>query len=106
MKTIYGAMVFAVLGVSGCMSEPPAKEVVYTPPEASGLPGVRPYPGPEDICQVIGENELTGEYLDHTATLVGCPKHETGAIADRLAEGGMQVDEVGAWVLISIPSGI
>ena len=81
----------------------PSQPQTFPPPEASGLVAVAPYPGPDDICRVIGENELTQEYLDHTATLVGCPKRETGAIADRQAEGGVIVGQEGSWVLISIP---
>lgn len=76
----------------------------YTPPEDAGLVAVRPYPGPSDVCQVIGENDLTNRHLDHTATLVGCPSIETGAIKDRIAEGGAVVDKIGDWVLLSIPT--
>lgn len=83
----------------GCATAP---AVEYTPPEASGLVGVGGYPGPDDICQVIGENDLTIEYLDHTQTLVGCPNHETGAIADRLAEGAVELETIGAWTLFTI----
>ena len=75
----------------------------YTSPEASGLSGLRNYPAPDDICQVIGENELSSSYLDHTSLLIGCPVHEKGAIDDRLAEGAMQVGQVGAWVLLTVP---
>lgn len=78
-------------------------EVVYTPPAASGLVSVRPYPGPLDVCKVIGENDLTRQYLDDSATLVGCPVGETGAIRDRQREGGEIVAQEGAWVLISVP---
>ena len=83
--------------VTACASTPD-----YSSPEASGLIGVRPYPGPNDVCQVIGENELTNQYLDHTEILVGCPIGESGAIKDRNNEGGTIVDLVGQWVLISI----
>ena len=81
----------------------PSQPQTFPPPEASGLVAGAPYRGPDDICRVIGENELTQNYLDHTATLVGCPKRETGAIADREAEGGVIVGQEGSWVLISIP---
>ena len=37
----------------------PSQPITYTPPDASGLVSVRPFPGPADICQVIGENDLT-----------------------------------------------
>ncbi|MFG5383902.1 hypothetical protein [Yoonia sp. R2-816] len=86
------------MAVTGCDMDPP-----YSPLEASGLVSVRPYPMPADVCQVIGENELTVEYLDDAAILIGCPAVETGAIADRLAEGAMQITQVGEWVLFSQP---
>jgi len=86
--------------LAGCATEP-----VYSPPDASGLVAVRAYPGPTDVCQVIGENDLTGEFLGDASILVGCPNLETGAIADRLAEGGDEVAVIGEWTLISIPTG-
>lgn len=75
----------------------------YSPPESSGLVGVRPYPTPDDVCQVIGENELTSDYLDHTTVLIGCPVSEAGAIRDRLSEGGERLETIGDWVLLLIP---
>lgn len=76
----------------------------YTEPGASGLIGVRPFPNPDDVCQVIGESDLTSELLDDAAILVGCPKHERGAIGDRLREGGQVVGQAKHWTLISIPT--
>lgn len=84
----------------GCAAEP---EAIYTPPEASGLVAVRAYPGPVDVCQVIGENALTADLLDHTQLLIGCPTHETGAIADRQSEGAVPLEVVGAWQLLAVP---
>ncbi|MEO1536393.1 MAG: hypothetical protein AAFR73_01580 [Pseudomonadota bacterium] len=81
-----------------------AESAVYTPPEASGLVGVRPYPIAADVCQVIGENDLTRDFLDDNALLVGCPRHETGAIADRQREGGVIVGQQGSWVLLNVPT--
>lgn len=75
----------------------------YGPPEASGLVAVRPFPGPEDVCQIIGENALTSDYLDDSSTLIGCPRAETGAIADRKAEGAQVLGEAGDWLLLSVP---
>ena len=75
----------------------------YTPPEDSGLVGVRPYPMPDDVCIVIGENEATQAFLDDAALLIGCPKHEFGAIEDRLAEGARLVAHREHWSLFSIP---
>ena len=88
--------------LAACETQP--DEVVYTPPAASGLVAVRPYPGPLAVCKVIGENDRTRNYLDDSATLVGCPVGETGAIRDRQREGGRIVGQEGAWVLISVPN--
>jgi hypothetical protein len=109
MKRIYVA-VFTGLTMMGCTSpmtldygsEP--TRFGYTEPEASGLIGVRPYPNPDDVCMVIGENALTVELLDDAAILVGCPKHERGAIGDRLRDGGQVVGQAKHWTLISIPT--
>jgi hypothetical protein len=90
----------ALLLLAACVSKP---EASFSPPEASGLEGGRNYPGDEDVCQVIGENSLTQEYLDDSATLIGCPRAEAGAIADRKAEGATVLTEVGEWVLLSVP---
>ena len=75
----------------------------YTPPEDYGLASVRPYPNPDDVCQVIGETPLVVEYLDHTSLLIGCPIHEVGAMQDRQSEGAVPVRLVGRWLLFSIP---
>jgi len=85
----------------GCMVVLPA--CVYSPPEDSGLVPVRPYPTSADVCQVVGENEMTQAYLDDSATLIACPNHERGAINDRLSEGGQIVGPARKWTLISIP---
>jgi len=75
----------------------------YTPPEASGLIGVRPYPQPDDVCMVIGENALTNRFLDDSRLLIGCPKHERGALADRRREGAEIVAHARHWTLLSVP---
>ena len=87
------------------MTAPDPKVTLHpdTAPAQSGLVAVRPYPLPSDVCQVIGENDLTNRYLDDTAILVGCPKDEGRAIQDRLTEGGQIVGQAKHWTLISIP---
>ncbi|MEO9575359.1 MAG: hypothetical protein ABJ263_04410 [Tateyamaria sp.] len=77
--------------------------VGYTPPEDSSLIGERPYPNADDVCVAIGENELTQEYLDDSATLIGCPTQERGAISDRINAGGITLETIGGWVLLSVP---
>jgi hypothetical protein len=103
--------VFIPLGVvfvaaTGCASldhEAAPSTTRYTEAAQSGLIAVRPYPTANDVCEVIGENSLTNEFLDDSAILIGCPKHERGAIAARLGEGGQIVAHARHWTLISVP---
>jgi hypothetical protein len=108
VKLIFPAA-FAALLSTGCVTidpldyGPEPTRATYSDPAESGLLGVRPYPNAGDVCQVIGENALTSNFLDDAAILVGCPKHERGAIADRLAQGGQIVGHAKHWTLLSIP---
>ena len=72
-------------------------------PRDVGLISVRPYPGAESQCQVIGENDRTREYLGDASILIGCPTNEKAAITARLGEGGQIVGRVQNWTLISVP---
>ena len=74
----------------------------YTEPKASRLKAIRPYPSPDDVCQVIGENAFTAEFIDDAYLLIGCPKHEKGAIADRKLEGAKVVAHAKHWTLLNI----
>ena len=74
----------------------------YTDPSKSGLVPVRPYPNADDLCQVIGENDVTRDMLDHSSLLIGCPAHEVGAIRNRMAEGAERGAHIGAWILLRV----
>ena len=54
LRSLAGLLAPALL-LAACTATAP--EPAYTPPEASGLVAVRPFPGPDDVCQIIGENE-------------------------------------------------
>ncbi|MDP5325822.1 MAG: hypothetical protein NWS99_04930 [Paracoccaceae bacterium] len=98
------------LMVAGCTTTPPLgygpepSTFRYTPPESSGLLAFRAYPGPDDVCRVIGENSLTGDFLDDSALLIGCPKLEQGAIRDRVHDGARIVAHARDWTLLSMPN--
>lgn len=100
MKHTVLTCTLSAMALTGCAT------VGYTPPEESGLINVRPFPNEGDVCVVVGENDLTREYLDDSATLIGCPTHERGAIADRVAQGAITLDRVGKWVLLSVPDAV
>lgn len=92
---------FTVVGVFALIGCFPIEK--YSPPEESGLVAVRPYPDAGSVCQVLGENENTVEFLDHTGLLIGCPTSEAGAIQDRVNSGAEVFDQVGAWTLLHQP---
>ncbi|MEO1453665.1 MAG: hypothetical protein AAFV31_07575 [Pseudomonadota bacterium] len=76
---------------------------MFSPPEESGLIAVRAFPGPRDVCQVVGENDTSREFLDDSATLIACPAQELGAIEDRVNEGAVLVARANQWWLLSVP---
>ena len=63
---------------------------------------VQPYPNPDDVCQVIGRNSLIQPLYDDKSTLIACPKHERGAIADRRAEGARTVAHAKHWSILRV----
>jgi len=75
----------------------------YTSPEASGLIGVRPYPNPSDVCQVIAENDTTLALIHKGTMLIACPKHETGAIQNRINENAHIVAHAKHWSILRVP---
>lgn len=76
----------------------------YTEPSASGLSSVRPYPNPDDVCQVIRENEAIREPINNGTFLIACPKHERGAIRDRLNEGAEVIGHAKHWTVLAVPA--
>jgi hypothetical protein len=65
------------------------------------------FPAPGDPCRRLGETELTSNYLDDSARLIGCPgsagDNATTAIVVGL--GGKVVGGAEGVTLISIPMG-
>ena len=76
----------------------------YTPPEESGLVGLRPYPNRSDVCRIIGENDLTRSLLRDGFVLIGCPKHEHGAIKNIINSGAKVVFHAMHWSVFRIPN--
>lgn len=102
-----------VLGVAGCSKppQPAAAEPAPAAPDATAFEwssGFRVmgdgYPNPGDPCRRLGESELTGNYLDHTAWLIGCPgTPEDVAAASLIATGGRVMGQAEGVTLISVP---
>ncbi|WP_156256472.1 hypothetical protein [Sandarakinorhabdus oryzae] len=64
------------------------------------------YPNAGDPCRRLGESELTVNYLDDSAILVGCPGRAADSAASALVAPGVKVvGEALGVTLISIPQG-
>jgi len=87
-------------------SEPgtPASEAFAWPAALS--PFGDGYPKAGDLCRRLGESELTVNFLDDSAILVGCPGvPDDSAAAAMVAAGGKVVAEAQGVTIISIPQG-
>ncbi len=82
---------------------PDPTKTTYTEPRSSGLKAVRPFPNPDDVCQVIQEHVAIREPVDDGTFLIACPKHERGAINDRLKEGARVIGHARHWTILSVP---
>ena len=94
----------AVMALSACDTVQPEEPTVlsYTSPEQSGLSPARPYPNPDDVCQLLDESDKFSLLKSSDRELIACPKHEMGAIEDRRNEGARVVANTAHWVVMSI----
>ena len=104
------ASISCLLMVTGCAKLEPGSVVdqpatySYTNPEDSGLKAGLPFPGPGDVCVSLRKNSMTKPFETESHFLIACPKHETGAIGDRISQ--QQAAVVGNakhWVVLSVP---
>ncbi len=108
MKFAFQVMCASVLMLSlaACNGVPLEEPTIlsYTKPELSGLSPIRPFPKPDSICQLLGKSENTSLLRIKGRALIACPKHEKGAIADRLYERARVVGNAKHWAILSVPS--
>jgi hypothetical protein len=57
------------------------------------------FPSPGAACRIVGENAVTVNFLDDSATLVGCT-----SLAEAVKLGGKIVATVDGITLVSVPS--
>ena len=67
------------------------------------LPLLDGFRASDDPCRITGENALTGDYLDHTATLVSCPVGDAGVSDLEENWRAERVAEIAGYVLLSVP---
>ena len=94
------ALALVACGETAEMSEPeaPTEDVAVIP--ETFAPFGDGYPAAGDPCRRLGESVVTSNYLDDSATLVGCP---TEASAEAL--GGEIVDNIDGVRLVSVSMG-
>ena len=71
--------------------------------EEPGLPLGAGFRDPADQCRIVGENEFTNQFLDHTATLVGCPADYEGIGVFVTETGAIRVAESQGYILYTVP---
>lgn len=64
------------------------------------IPLADPYPTTDSACRIVGESELTVNYLDDTTTLVACLLRDYDTFI--AAHGGELVDVIDDYALISV----
>ncbi|RQH07586.1 hypothetical protein D1Y85_07935 [Paraburkholderia dinghuensis] len=98
----------AVAGAAACCVNLPAAAAGVEPFAwpATLAPFGNGYPKPGDRCRRLGESPATSAFLDHTATLVGCPGPSDSESAQAIVHGehGRVVGEAEGVTLISIPN--
>ncbi len=108
MRTFSIFAPIAILTMSGCFgstldygSEPTTTR--YTEPQVSRLSTIRPYPNRDDVCQEIKATGDIQEPSPEGSLLIACPKHERGALQDRLTEGAQIVGHTKHWTVLVVP---
>ena len=74
----------------------------YTDAIDSGLRILKPYPNPDDVCGVVDKTSLPTELAAKYGQLIACPKHEKGALGDRIREGAIVVAHAKHWTVLKV----
>jgi hypothetical protein len=98
------AAMAAALLLSGCQQSADQAATPTTEATQATWPSSLPvfgdgFPNPGDACRRVGESAETANYLDHTATLVGCL-----SAVDAAKLGGNVVATVDGVTLVSVPA--
>lgn len=105
----YTLILPAIFLISACSQQvigfdsAPTRES-YSEPHISGLSAIQPFPSADDVCQMIREDEKIRAPATDGSFLIACPKHERGAIGDRISEGAVIIEHAHHWTILSVPN--
>ena len=72
----------------------------YTEPSVSGLSFSDHYPTSNDVCVILKNTSFTEPFVKEGYFLMACPKHEKGAISDRMHERAVVVANTKHWAVL------
>ena len=104
MRSILVVASVSVLALSACSDQSAEQDIQDTTPTGlvaipeSLAPFGDGYPNSGDPCRRLGESAATSDYLDDSATLIGCPSD-----ADAEALGAQVVGNIEGIRLVSVP---
>ena len=68
----------------------------------SGLKTLAPYPNADDVCRVVDETTVPNVLVKQGKSLIACPKHEFGALEDRIKEGAVVIAHAKHWSVLRV----
>ena len=105
MERILQLLCFSfIAGLTACAETEKSNTYSYTAPSKSSLSVLRSFPNRDDVCVLLNSNSLIEPFEVEGHFIIACPKHETGAIADRKAlDKAVIVGDVKNWVIMRVP---
>lgn len=68
----------------------------------SGLKTLAPYPNADDVCRIVDETSVPNVLVKQGKSLIACPKHEFGALEDRIKEGAAVIAHAKHWSVLRV----
>lgn len=106
MKRISPALCALLLVTASCTTTDPVgygeepTRNTYSEAHFSNLKTIAPYPTDNDVCETVASTRTVEALVRDGYILIACPKHEKGAISDRLLEGAQVIAQARHWTIL------